>query len=383
MKICPTCNGARRVKLAQGWWDKLLRNPADTETCHFCNGIGEVAESTEEEQQRLARQGEFQRTHNWAQRSTEPEQRAAAAEETRNQPSDDSPIAKELHALLHLLAISTRTLHDQERRDNQYYKQITLIGEQLNKDGGFARMLRVGNLVKNFGKEAPTFVLLRDIWTGIGQWPGVKRNPRDGQVYVLVPAGRFQMGHESDVFYTAEDERPVHSVTITHGFWVGQTPVTWRTFKEVTDRDQMLQRVFEEVRRKNYSVENAVTCITWDEARQYSEIVGMRLPTEAEWEWAARGSMPTMKVGLDYRPMKVGQQQPNPYGLHDMLGNVLHWVSDWYGPYDSMPQTDPQGPGSGDCRVVRGGSRMSSTRYKSAPEAREGDIGFRCVSGSL
>ena len=159
--------------------------------------------------------------------------------------------------------------------------------------------------------------------------------------------------------------------------------MTWHAFKEMTERDQMLRRLFEEVRKKNYSPDNAVTYITWDEARQYSEIVGMRLPTEAEWEWASRGSMPNLKVGLDYRSTKVGRQMPNGYGLHDMLGSVLQWVSDWYGPYESEPQTDPQGPSSGDCRVVRGGSRMSSTRYKSALAAREEDIGFRCVCESL
>lgn len=383
MKICPRCNGARRIKLPQGRWDKLLRNPADTEACHFCHGIGEVAESAEEEQQRLARQGEFQRTHTWAQRSTEPEKRTtAAAEELVSEPSGDLLVAKDLQKLLLMLQISTRSMRDLERGDNEYYRKIKLIGEDLIKDGGFARMQRVGHLVNTLGGS---FYFLKHVWTGFGQWPpSVKRNPRDGQAYVWIPPGSFQMGHEYDtVIYTAEDERPVHSVSITRGFWMGQTPVTWHAFKEMTERDQMLRRLFEEVRKKNYSPDNAVTYITWDEARQYSEIVGMRLPTEAEWEWASRGSMPNLKVGLDYRSTKVGRQMPNGYGLHDMLGSVLQWVSDWYGPYESEPQTDPQGPSSGDCRVVRGGSRMSSTRYKSALAAREEDIGFRCVCESL
>jgi hypothetical protein len=172
MKVCPTCNGARRLKISQGWWDKLLRNPPDTEACHFCSGIGEVAESLEEEQQQLARQAEFQRKNDELtdQRLASLRQRKKAeADEIRGLMADDEQVAREVHKLLLMLRISTRSLHDLERGANDNHIKIRMIGEQLNRDGGFDRMRRVGNLVYTLGGNQNSN-LLNKVWNGIGQW---------------------------------------------------------------------------------------------------------------------------------------------------------------------------------------------------------------------
>jgi formylglycine-generating enzyme required for sulfatase activity len=157
----------------------------------------------------------------------------------------------------------------------------------------------------------------------------------------------------------------------------------WRIFKEVTSRDRMLRNVFRAVRTRNaLRGDRPVTSIVWDEARQYAEIIGMRLPTEAEWEWAAKWAARVWWERKRRNELTQGGFT-NPFEQFYMLGSVLQWVSDWYGPYEPAHQTDPKGPNFGESRILRGGSRMPSTRYKSPQDARERDIGFRCVAGSL
>jgi formylglycine-generating enzyme required for sulfatase activity len=139
-----------------------------------------------------------------------------------------------------------------------------------------------------------------------------------------------------------------------------------------------------------------ITNVIWDDAQGYCGWMGGRLPTEAEWEYAARGGSTAVRYGnLDeiawYKensgnaPHDVAQKRSNGFGLYDMLGNVWEWVNDWYDEhyYQSSPSQDPSGPASGQWRAVRGGS-WRSVDYWTRVSSREFagififDVGFRC-----
>jgi formylglycine-generating enzyme required for sulfatase activity len=151
---------------------------------------------------------------------------------------------------------------------------------------------------------------------------------------------------------------------------------------------------------------NPVEQVSWDDVQDFIRRLNQkegtnkyRLPTEAEWEYAARaGTTSTWSFGddasdtgryawyRDNRTHPVGQKQPNAWGLHDMHGNAYEWVQDWYddGYYARSPGTDPKGPSTGAFRVLRGGGWGDSARFLrsasrsyNAPDSRPGDLGFR------
>jgi formylglycine-generating enzyme required for sulfatase activity len=136
--------------------------------------------------------------------------------------------------------------------------------------------------------------------------------------------------------------------------------------------------------------------ISWDDAQAYCAWAGGRLPTEAEWEYAARAGSTTARYGdlgaiaryhdnSGESTKPVAQKQPNAWELYEMEGNVWEWVQDWYDRnyYGQSPATDPQGPSSGLSRVLRGGSWVSngrvSFRYALEPGSHYNDSAFRCV----
>jgi formylglycine-generating enzyme required for sulfatase activity len=218
-----------------------------------------------------------------------------------------------------------------------------------------------------------------------------KVNPKDGLTYVWIPPGTFQMGCSPGGNECGSHENPAHSVTITKGFWIGQTEVMQAAYQRVVGTNPS----------HFHGDRLPVEQVSWDDANSYCQAVGMRLPTEAEWEYAARAGSTASRYGdLDavawYRPNsgdqthEVGQRQPNAWGLDDMLGNVSEWVADWYDVdgnyYSQSPSQDPQGPSSGQFRVVRGGSWYTiyplevrvSNRDWYPPAVRNYVNGFRC-----
>ena len=186
----------------------------------------------------------------------------------------------------------------------------------------------------------------------------------DGMEFVWVPAGEFRMG---SVSAEAEpDEQPVTQVRISRGFWLGKYEVTQEEWQAMMGTNPSEFSGCGRCPVDNVSWDDVQDLIRRLNAR--AEETLYRLPTEAEWEYAARagtsGDRYTENLaaiawydeGSDSRSHPVGQKEPNRWGLHDMLGNVIERVQDWYGRYPGGTVTDPQGPRFGSSRVIRGGS---------------------------
>ena len=251
-----------------------------------------------------------------------------------------------------------------------------------------------------------------------------------GMKLLPIPAGSFVMGqdgppvsgtgqmakHPEEVSAADWDEKPANRVTISRPFRIASTEVTLGQYRQ-----------FEPEFCKGKGAEDeAVEAVSWNEAVAFCEWLSQRegkpyrLPTEAEWEYACRAgtstlfhtgdtlppghqrwfgrlgwrelyfpenAMPAEYLRVDGMPrLRVAQTTPNPWGIHDMHGNVAEWCLDWYGPYPSGEQTDPTGSSDGNFRVFRGGrhsemSRMlrSANRSGWVPDASFPGIGFRVV----
>jgi formylglycine-generating enzyme required for sulfatase activity len=230
-------------------------------------------------------------------------------------------------------------------------------------------------------------------------------NEKDGLKYVWIYLGTFQMGCSLGDSECGDNEKPLHQVTITKGFWMGQTEVTvgaYKLFAAATGRPMPLEPKSEVERPLNPAWGNKavpIVDVTWDDAQAYCSWAGGRLPTEAEWEYAARGGSAESRYGpIDgaswdennsgENAHEVGQKVANGFGLYDVLGNVREWVNDWFDAnyYQTSPSQDPPGPTRGEERVLRGGAwsdfakdiRVSS-RVKGNPGNTFSDDGFRCV----
>jgi len=238
-----------------------------------------------------------------------------------------------------------------------------------------------------------------------------RRNTKDKLTYVWIPAGTFRMGCSDGDKECYEDEKPAHSVQLTHGYWMGQTEVTVDAFQLFAQATAV--RMPPEQKGSRFPV----TAVIWEEADAYCKWAGGRLPSEAEWEYAARGGTTGIRYGeLDSIAWtsansrntvhEVARKKPNAYGLYDMLGNMWEWTADWYGAryYDQSPEVDPKGPPVGDTlidkakgdnrdvptRTLRGGGwrgfpgvARASYRYWFVPTLRVANIGFRCVADKL
>ena len=232
----------------------------------------------------------------------------------------------------------------------------------------------------------------------------VKVNPDDGLDYVWIPPDEFAMGCSPGdrECYSDEGEKP-HTVQITKGFWLGQTEVTVGAYRRFADRTAGIAMPLAPTFNSGWSnAEQPIVRVTWQEAKTYCEDWAKgRMPTEAEWEYAARAGSTAARYGelgaiawyrsnSGNKAQRVKQKGENAWRLYDMLGNVWEWVADWYKddyyPTLSSPAIDPSGPTSGDYRVFRGGSRYSgprnvraSNRYGNQPVSRKSYGGCRCA----
>jgi len=191
---------------------------------------------------------------------------------------------------------------------------------------------------------------------------------------VYVKGGCYQMG---DTFGDgADDEKPAHEVCIDD-FYIGKYPVTQAQWQSVMQHNPS--------HFKDCGRDCPVEQILWEDAWKFidklNELTGKkyRLPTEAEWEYAARsggkqdkysggnrvGSVAWYSGNSGGRTHPVGTKSPNRLGIYDMSGNVWQWVQDWYGHayYQESPRSNPQGPASGPYHVLRGGSWLSGAGY--------------------
>jgi formylglycine-generating enzyme required for sulfatase activity len=236
---------------------------------------------------------------------------------------------------------------------------------------------------------------------GIGS---AKISEKDGMKLLYVPAGSFAMGSED----TDDAEKPVHNVLLDP-FWIDETEVTNGMYARcVADGKCDLPQAKESLTRKMYYGEPKynnypVIYVDWNMAGGYCAWAGRRLPTEAEWEKAARGSEAFLYPWGNTKPdanllnyhdsigdtTEVGTypKGASPYGALDMAGNVWEWVYDWFAPdyYQSSPAANPQGPANGQMHVLRGGSwnlnedLVRSTYRGRHPSSPNLGIGFRCA----
>jgi formylglycine-generating enzyme required for sulfatase activity len=226
--------------------------------------------------------------------------------------------------------------------------------------------------------------------------------PQDGMLMVFVPKGTFIMGSESG----ESDEQPAHEVYLD-AFWIDQTEITYTMYAR-----------FDPSKYSSQPVQN----VTWQQAQAYCAWAGSRLPSEAEWEKAARGTdertypwgdqppaadlvnFADLRTRLSWADVSVDDgysevapvgEYPagaSPYGALDMAGNAAEWVNDWYAEnyYAFSPQANPPGPEDGMFRVLRGGSYYTTAagvrtteRSWYLDETSTDYIGFRCARSSI
>jgi formylglycine-generating enzyme required for sulfatase activity len=232
----------------------------------------------------------------------------------------------------------------------------------------------------------------------------LKVNPKDGLKYAWTPPGTFMMGCSTGDTECGPDEKPPHQVTITKGFLLGQTEVTvgaYKRFAAATGRQIPNAPSF----NSGWANDSMpIVNVNWNDAHDYCTWEGGRLPTEAEWEYAARARSTEARYGpIDEvawyvnnsgaKTHEVAKKRANGFGLYDTLGNVWEWVNDWYDQdyYQNSPSQDPTGPASGQLRVLRGGcwfygpgNARVSDRYRFNPRLSYYYlVGFRCAEEVL
>lgn len=223
-----------------------------------------------------------------------------------------------------------------------------------------------------------------------------------GFTLIKIEAGCFEMGRDVNFKESSRNELPTHKVCISKPFYLGETEVTQNQWQKIMGNNPS----------KYQLLNNPVERVSWNDVQDFiaklNEQEGgknFRLPTEAEWEYAARaGSRSVYFYGDDSKKLSkyawfgnegyrgkahpVAETQANPWGLYDMHGNVFEWVQDWYSDsaYGSSAAEDPTGPESGKFKVYRGGSWVASAfnarsaaRFSGLPATRSADLGLRLL----
>ncbi|MBR5639258.1 MAG: formylglycine-generating enzyme family protein [Muribaculaceae bacterium] len=237
--------------------------------------------------------------------------------------------------------------------------------------------------------------------TAWGQEPIVREITVNGVSFkmVEVKGGRFNMGGTAEQLLAEDDEYPIHVVALDD-FYIGQTEVTQRLWSAVMDNNPS---------GFTGDLDLPVERVMWIECQDFvsrlSQLTGIdfRLPTESEWEYAARGGIYNhyyvYSGSNDIDEVAwhdgdcthvVAQKAPNELGLYDMSGNVFEWCQDWHSDYDMMPAENPTGPEDGENRVRRGGSwggslkgsRVSYRNYE-LPNIRWNYIGMRLAATTI
>ena len=235
--------------------------------------------------------------------------------------------------------------------------------------------------------------------------PGSIIREKDDAVMMIIPAGEFLIG--SPEGEGSSDEHPQH-VVFLDAFYIDKYEVTNAQYKHFMDEKGYKAPAYWNDPKYNAPTQPVVG-ISWNDANAYAECAGARLPTEAEWEKAARGGLSGKKYpwgdtpythdnanyygtgGKDVGdgPAPVGSFAPNGYGLCDVVGNVWEWCADWYdyNYYANLPKSNPKGLSSGSYKVLCGSSwkyhaydyLRTASRVNFNPANLSYDIGFRCV----
>jgi sulfatase modifying factor 1 len=246
------------------------------------------------------------------------------------------------------------------------------------------------------------------VWAGTAEpaKPPREITGADGAPMVLVPKGEFVMGSPWGSYIFGDNESPQKKVRLD-AFYIDKYEVTNARFRKYFVPEERYSRSFE-------LNEQPVVGVTWYQARDYCKRVGKRLPTEAEWEKAARGTnghiypwgnrratcslavmgltMPSCNRGFSTWEVGSRPRGASPYGAMDMAGNVTEWVADRYSGtyYRISPPKNPKGPSGGGLRVLRGGAWFNSTMLLRAafrtgfdPNETNHGVGFRCAKSAL
>jgi formylglycine-generating enzyme required for sulfatase activity len=230
----------------------------------------------------------------------------------------------------------------------------------------------------------------------------MRTNAQDGAVYIWIPAGSFTMGSGAEDTLASDDEKPAHPVEVA-GFWIMRMEVTNEQYSRCVEAGACSAPSDNRWQDDQYA-DHPVVNVDWQQASTYAEWVGGRLPSEAEWEYACRGTDgriypwgndPPNGDRLNYSQnvgdtKPVGSYPPGANGLNDMAGNVWEWTSSLYKPYPYVAEDGREDAKASGARTLRGGSWINddlvvrcAVRGVSYLDDWGDHVGFRVVSPGL